>query len=270
MAGFCIHCGKKLEDGQTCNCQTISSQQLQGQSPVKEQEAVPMASNHTAETGKGIQINIDQEMVDKLVNGTVNNVGNGVVFLKEFIKNPISTLMGGQIKDSTTVFLGIFQIIAFVLFEIACMSNIDKMIGKFLGSFTYWTVLDNEIDYGNLCLKGILIIIVCMGTFTLLIQFVMQKIGKVPMELKHSLSLALVSTIPLTLGYLVGAVFLMILPSLSGICIIAGVLLSIILGSYSLVSQMQVNKNQSMYIATGVYTLQVILVFYVIKAVTGM
>ena len=143
MAGFCIHCGKKLEDGQTCNCQTISSQQLQGQSPVKEQEAVPMASNHTAETGKGIQINIDQEMVDKLVNGTINNVGNG-------------------------------------------------------------------------------------------------------------------------------AVLLMILPSLSGICIIAGVLLSIILGSYSLVSQMQVNKNQSMYIATGVYTLQVILVFYVIKAVAGM
>lgn len=279
MPRICINCGSKLVEGSPCSCTehttniaTTTSQTSDTDSAVVQEKTTSdsVVAENSAKENKTIQINIDQEMVDKCINETKKYLGTGITFFMEFIKKPLSMTMYSQLGNSISMFFIVLQALAFILFEVMLVKNIQHIIEKILGSLAYWIDLNSNINYGGICFKGALIIVGSMTTLVLLMSIVSKKIGKASIGLKRVLSIAVVSTIPLTLGYLGGTIMLFIMPAISVLCIIIGLMISIILGSYSLLSVVEINRDKGIYAVAGIYLVQVILIAVIIKIVMGM
>ena len=219
---------------------------------------------------KGIQINIDQEKIDKYVNETKQHLGISLKFLVEFMKKPLSTTMYSQISNSVGMFFVVLQVLAFLTLEIVVVANIYKIMTDLFGPLAYWLDLRNTTVYGAMYLKGTLIVILSVLMLVVLMNVVVKKLGNAIVTKQRIMSIAIISTIPITLSFVLGAVIMSILPILALVILIIGFISSVVLGSHSLLGNMETNKDKGIYMIFGVYLVQIIMMSIIIKVCIGL
>lgn len=287
MPRICINCGSKLVEGSPCDCmereltlEAIQDQMIAELVTEKTEtvaEKIESAVGKTEATmensetnSKKVQINIDQEMVDKYIDETKKYLGTGIASFVEFIKKPLSMAMHTELRGPICLFFIVLQALSLMLFEMMIVNNVQRIFEELMGSLAYWVNLSDHVNYLSMCLESALIIVISMTTLTLLMLISCQKIGKVEITVKRVISIAVVSTIPMTLGYLGGTIMLFIVPVVSLLCIVLGVIASIILGSHTLLSMMNMDKDKAIYVVYGLYVLQTIVVTTIIQVAIGM
>lgn len=215
MAKFCIHCGKKLKEGEVCNCQEnikIDTSNL---------------GNKILEIVKGIFINPIDTIKE---NGTATNFNMGLILS------------------------GIFAL-ATSLFTLSLVKNAYSLIGSMMGSSYYLlSSYSVEIPYFKIFIITLLATIALIFIFTGILYLVNSIIFKGKKDFKKIFTLYSVNSVIASIALVASAIFMYINVSLGLIIVLLGFILNMVY-TYKSIEFMGVkdeNKHGYIYLLTQV------------------
>lgn len=256
MAGFCIYCGKPLENG-TCTCSDFQAARQAAAQQAAAQQAAAQQMAARQQVWQGNAQGNGQPDMRAGGNGqdaysqtikTQFSSSKGMFF--DFIKNPITMMKkvytGADKK--TAILMGVFHLLIFL---VICLVKIP--------------VLEFE-DKMGIGLK----VAVAVGAFVVLhalITFGIAKYRHVPVDIMSVIGIFCVATIPSSAFLIVALVASYVSWTILGLCLIMGLLAWIVLATEAVKVALHEDKDIVFWLIMLVMALVVIITAIVAKQI---
>ena len=217
MAKFCTKCGKKLEEGETCNCSSAQK------------------------TSAPAQASFD---FNELLNDYVS-------VIKGIFTNPSDTIK--EFAKSSKMVLGIIAMaINTIISGLFFYFYIDKAIGGFLGMFAggYGSLMSGSLSvpFGRIFFMGLLCMVFWFAICALVIFVIANPVLKDKMDIKKTFALVGVCSIFTTLTTVVALIFTFISVKFALIILLLGSIFYLTHLYQGLSDVTSINKNRLVYV----------------------
>ena len=224
MAKFCIHCGKKLEDGEVCNCQ---------------------ANTQARSDGLGTDIlDVVKGMFIKPVD-TVKNYSNDKSFTLALI------------------LLGVCSV-AISLFVLSFVKNLSDVVSSSVGGVSLYTIgmTRVQIPYMKIFFICLITAILFIFAYTGILYLVNSIIFKGDRSFKKVFSMYGVTSVIMTISLLVSSIFMFVTPVLGIVIFLLGSILNVvyILKGIEFLGVKDLNKHGYIYLITTVFYMIVLFI----------
>lgn len=218
MAKFCTKCGKKLEEGETCNCSSAKTQ--------------------SAPSTTGFDFN-------ELLNDYLN-------VIKGIFTRPSDTIK--EFAKSSKMILGIIAMVINCLVSgLFFYFFVDKALGSVMSMFMggYGSLLSSagmSVPFGRIFFMGLLCMVFWFAVCALVIFVIANPILKDKMDIKKTFALVGVCSIFTTLTTLVALIFTFISVKFALIILILGAIFYLTHLYQGLNDVTNINKNRLVYV----------------------
>ena len=224
MAKFCIHCGRKLKEGEVCDCQ------------VKKNLESDNLGASLLEAIKGIFI----KPVDTI---------------KKFTNDKHFTL--------ALILLGIFSV-AISLFVISFVKNLSDVATSAMGGISLYAIgmRTLSIPYLKIFFISLIIAILFIFIYTGILYLVNSIIFKGDRRFKKVFSMYGVTSVIMTISLLVSSIFMFVTPVLGIVIFLLGSILNVvyILKGIEFLGVKDLNKHGYIYLITTVFYMIVLFI----------
>ena len=241
MAKFCTKCGKKLEEGEVCNCQ---------------------------ETSEVLEdVNAAQPITPTV--GAFDDFGS---ILKGSFTNPVSTIKNYN-TDSNLIISIIFMAVCSLasgLFVYCLMNSLSSMLAGLFSGFSMLSTSSLSglnVDFAPVFFKSFFFVAIYFVTLAGMITLMGKVIFKADTNFKKILTAIGLSSVIMICALILGAIFSYVKFGLAFVFLIIGVIFSIIYLAFATSESLNVTKDKVAYALVPSIAVALFVMLYILPKI---